>query len=613
MCGIAGTINQSSSAADVLRSMQHRGPDDQTSTVIQNVQLFHARLAIIDAVGGKQPMRRDNLIVTYNGEIYNHLELRSRFNLLCDTHSDTETLLALFAKMGTSCFEHLDGMFAFALFDEKNKQLYLVRDRAGEKPLYIKKRLNTLQFASELNTLNVLDRLEIDDTAVNSFLSSGIFFQQRTAYHDVFECPAGSFVQIDSQSLQYSVKRWFKFGAAAQQQSLSIANKSPESLSSTIDAIDTLLHESVKDRLLSSDVEVGAFLSGGIDSGLITAIASEYTEKLKTFTVSFDGQFDESALADQVAKKYQTQHHVLKVDYADLDQNIERILLNYGEPICDDSVIPTWYVSKAAHEHVSVVLTGDGADELFGGYRRYVPYANFQLFNSTPASSMAASLMLQFMPQPRNKMGNYSYAYRFLSLLKNNGLDRYIATTTNLDTSGLLLKQHDQPMVLAYDELTKNCESSLSNLMQMDFHTLLAGALLPKMDIGTMAHSLEGRSPFLSAKLLDLSPMIANQFKINGRVTKYALRQLSQKYLPKELQNAPKRGFETPLNAWLTGKLKPLLNDLLANPNAYVRQFYKANYIDALLANKQVVSGLQRDRTLWMLFCVEVWSKKYVH
>ena len=612
MCGIAGSVNFSFEPEQALQMLSHRGPDSQTHTQIENVQLLHARLSIIDSVGGVQPMRRGNKVVVYNGEIYNHQKLRKQYSLECTTQSDTETFLLLYEKLGLACLDVIDGMFAFAIFDLDTHMLVLARDRAGEKPLYIKQFDNQLTFASELAALNTIHKLEIDDNSVNQYLAAGVFFGSHTAYKQVLECPAGSYMEIDTTTMQTKLVRWYHFGKT--QQGVDSAQPQNLNLSSELDVVDLLdrhLHESVQDRLLSSDVEVGAFLSGGIDSGLITAIASQYTDALKTFTVSFDGQFDESELASAVAQKYNTDHHVLSVNYDKLDQDIESILLNYGEPICDDSVIPTWYVSRAAKEHVTVALTGDGADELFGGYRRYVPYAQFNLFNRSGDSSVIAKWVSAVLPHPTTKMGYYNYIHRLVELLRKSGLDRYLATTIDVNPDALIQLERFGDLEQCHNRLANAQYSSLAKLMTMDFHTLLAGALLPKMDIGSMAHSLESRSPFLSVKLLQLAPQLNDGLKVRGKTTKYALRKLSARYLPIELQSAPKRGFETPLSSWVDGRLKSVITDSLGDPNGYVRQFYQAGFIDELLKGHARMSNIQRIRTIWMLYCVEVWARKF--
>ena len=549
-------------------------------------------------------MRRADLLVSYNGEIYNHVQLKEQHQLRCETQSDTEVLLAMYEQYGLACFDMIDGMFAVALYDADKKKLILARDRAGEKPLYISQTKNQLLFASELNTLATMCRLKVDDAAINSYLSTGVFFRSGTPYENVYECPAGCYIEVNTESLETKLTRWFDLSKTAEASDPSFDE------SALIDQLDSRLHESVKNRLLSSDLEVGAFLSGGIDSGLVTAIASQYTDALKTFTVSFEGQFDESALAESVSAKYCTQHETLRIDYGNLDQNIEQILLNYGEPICDDSVIPTWYVSQAAKQHVTVVLTGDGADELFGGYRRYVPFSKFDLFSSENRKFNLWKPLHRVLPRPTNKMSYYNYGYRLVDLMKSSDLERYLATTINVNSEGLAHVQRCGELSQFYKALAQTSNSSLSKLMLMDFHTLLHGALLPKMDIGSMAHSLETRSPFLSSDILSFAHSLNDKYKIRGNTTKYALRELARRYLPEQVQSAPKRGFETSLENIVSVRLKSIIHDYLSDSNAYVRQFYKPGFVDALLSGSASMSSTQRARTLWMIFCVEVWAAR---
>lgn len=607
MCGIAGSINFKLDSKKIHAALVHRGPDEQLSLTIDNVELIHNRLSIIDSEGGKQPMRRGHLTICYNGEIYNHEALRKQHNLTCKSHSDTETLLALYEKYGTSCLKYLDGMFAFAVYDSRHNSLFLARDRAGEKPLYIWQKENMFVFCSELNTLRTIVPSCVDDQSINAFLSCGVMFGQGTPYTHITEVEPGSAITIDTTTLESENFQWFSIHNAFNDQSTQLNNFTFEE---SLAWVDESLTTSITRQLLASDLEVGAFLSGGIDSGLVCAIAAQNSAKLKTFTVSFDDQFDESGLALQTATRYSTDHNVLRIDYSDLAHNIEQIIGNYGEPIADDSIVPTWYVSKAAKEHVTVVLTGDGADELFGGYRRYVPYTKLNLFNDAGEYSRVARAMLSALPSPTRKQSRYNYLHRLCELLAKDGINRYLASTTMIDGHELNhadITPHMQKYFQAVSGSTNL--SSLDKMMAMDSKTLLSGALLPKMDIGSMAHSLETRTPFLSKALLENIPALPDNYKIRGKQTKYLLRQLAQRYLPEEVSVAPKRGFETPLVKWVGKELQQPIMDLLTPGNAYVRRFYKQQEYERLLHEKKTPS-IYRARLLWMMYCTEVWHMK---
>jgi len=607
MCGIAGALGRTLPTVRVLDALGHRGPDDRGELTVGELQLLHTRLSIIDRVGGVQPMRRGALSVAYNGEIYNHLALRELHGLDCATASDTETLLALFERRGIDCLDELDGMFAFALHDASSGALWLARDRAGEKPLYVwtgpgeDGKGTSLAFASELNALAAALPLEVDDAAVNAFLSTGVFFGAETPYHGVLELEPGCRMRVDVATGERRVDRWYSQADVA-------AGRAPiENQDEALACLEDALAGAVRRSLLTADVEVGAFLSGGLDSGLVCALAAREVESLRTFTVAFDGLFDESPLAASVAARHGTRHEVLEVDFERLPDDIDGIVGNYGEPVCDDSIVPTWYVSRAAREHVKVVLTGDGADELFGGYRRYVPYAHVPLFGGSGEGQSVLGALASRLPPPRTKQGGYNYAWRLAALLSARGLDRYVASTTTVDGSILAAPLPSAAMRAAHADLAEGPESSLSKLMMMDFRALLGGAYLPKMDIGSMAHSLEARSPFLGREVLECAARLPDRMKIRGRTTKWLLRELAARHLPETVRTAPKRGFETPLVDWVDGRLREAIGDRLAPSGAWVRRFCRDGAVEALLDGRSAHPPQQRARLLWTLFCTETW------
>ena len=373
---------------------------------------------------------------------------------------------------------------------------------------------------------------------------------------------------------------------------------------SALRLVDESLHKSVKDRLLSSDLEVGAFLSGGIDSSLIVAVASEYVDKLKTFTVKFDGSFDESKLAKLTAEKYETDHTEILISM-NLKDDIETILCNYGEPFMDSSAVPSYYVSQEAKKHVTVVLNGDGADELFGGYRRYVPVANNWIGLAKYFSQFA-----NVLPKPNNKQSNLNYIYRLLKLSKKKGLDFYNSATNDIFEDVYSFDSNDtfERMEGFIMGLDREYISALSKMLVMDFNCILPSDLLKKMDIATMAHSLEGRSPFLSKHMLELAPTLNDKFKVKGLNTKVILRELGKKYLPETLINQPKRGFEVPLKQWVNGELRSNILDSL-NGDCYSKTFFPKGFIDRLIEKKFDTSDEKRAKMLWSLYCLELWKK----
>ena len=599
MCGIAGVINfDNYDLNEIEKSLFHRGPDSQNIYQNANVALIHTRLSIQDIAHGQQPFHYKNFSIVFNGEIYNHLQLRSEFlkESTFKTQSDTETLLRLYFKYRDKMFDMLDGMFAFAIYDKNQKKIILARDRAGKKPLYVYKNDSNILFASELNAIKeaTTDSLIIDEDAVSSYIRTGLFYKEFTPYNNVEEVISGYIYTIDIGSLTTTKKCFFDLKKYYQKQS-------NQSLSASIDKLDILLDKSVKDRLLSSDIEVGAFLSGGIDSGLVVAMASKYKENLKTFTVKFDGIYDESSLARLVSKRYGTEHHEIKIKF-DVKNDIEKILLNYGEPFMDSSAIPSYYVSQEAKKHVSVVLNGDGADELFGGYRRYIPATNNLL---TLAGYL--SPLLKIMPASHNKKSLYNYFYRLLEISDKSGLDYYLSSTTDVFEGVYEFK--DNHILKQIDELLLSSSdlSSLSQMLLHDFEILLFSDLLPKIDIATMSQSLEARSPFLSKYMLEFAPTLPDKLKVKGVTTKYILRELAKKYLPLELISQPKRGFEIPLKKWVDIDLRENIYDRLSG-SSYSSNFIDQRFIDSLLDKRVEVSNEKRAKMIWGMYCLEVWK-----
>jgi len=609
MCGIFGTLNLavSNRASEIFSGLYHRGPNARGLSLEDNVELFHTRLSIQDLnVTGRQPMHHHGLTIVFNGEIYNHMELRKEYGIHAESNSDTKTLLMLFELMGMRMLDKLDGMFAFAIYDQFRNELFLARDRAGKKPLYLFNQGNGFAFSSELNILNQMFRPGIDYSSLSAYLYLGYHYRKATPYNSVRELENGHYLKIDTRSGKQTQIKWFDMSSCYQV-------KNRLSYEESIDELDRKLKLSVNRRIDSSDLEIGSFLSGGIDSGLITAMAALHKPSLKTFTVRIDGSYDESPLALQVAQKYKTQHTVVDISFSDLQNNIEQILINYGEPYCDNSAIPSYYVAKAAKKYVNVVLNGDGADELFGGYRRYVPFKYFDFLNSGNFSRISAQILSGVLPTAHEKKSSYNYIYRLLKFASYND----VLKTYSAATSDIMVGYEDQFLIDPdlddiNDDLRKINQLNLSplkKLLLMDFQTILFSGLLPKMDIATMAHSLEGRSPFLSKELLEFAPGLSDDYKINGLNTKYILRDLSRKYLPNDLISQPKRGFEIPLKNWVDNQLKGIINDYLLSVDTIYPSIIRKNFVLDLINRRVKISDEKRAKILFDVFALEVWYK----
>lgn len=611
MCGIAGSISENNQVNEnIVQCLYHRGPDDQTCLQEGKVILYHTRLAIQDICDGSQPMKLgEQLSIVFNGEIYNHKELRLKHKLKCSTRSDTETILHLYQKLGIAFLDELDGMFAIALLDNVKQQLWLIRDRAGKKPLYYFHQQNEWFFASELNVIKTTKNLQLHEEYFYEYLRLGSFYRSHTPYKNVFELPAGSWLRINLSNNTFEQKNWWSI-TPYYQKVLKIDEQA------AIEQAEKYLHTAVKTRLESSDLEVGCFLSGGIDSSLVATTAAHYTNKIKTFTVAFPGKYNEAPLAKLVADKIGSVHTEINIDFSNLRSNIEEIISNYGEPFMDISAIPTWYVSQEAKKYVTVILNGDGADELFGGYRRYVPFSKYDFFATSSLVRGLAKTLHSMLPVSHDRMSLYNYIYRLTTLVHKNPLDVYLAASIDIfeGIPNHVFKNYSPGFWTGISEEIEGYVSSVSSglrkLMLVDFNVSLPNQLLVKMDIGSMAHALEGRSPFLCKELLEWVPSLPDDFKINGKTTKYLLRQLAKNYVPPELINQPKRGFEIPLKQWLDGDLKEVIHSYLFSATAFFSSFVDKAFVNDLWDRKVKIGDEKRAKILWTLFSAEVWHKK---
>ncbi len=607
MCGIAGSINFKLDIPVLTKALFHRGPDEQTTFEEHNLQLHHHRLAILDIAGGHQPMHLGPYTIIFNGEIYNHLEVRKKFKFSCNSNSDTETILHTYAQLGSSCLQEFDGMFVMAIYDRNKQELFLARDRAGKKPLYYYSEGQAFVFSSELNALRSQLDLRINETHVQQYVRMGYFYKSSTPYTNVSELPGGSYASVSLTQPGIRVTKWWNINSF-------YTKPDTDNFATATEKVESILHEAVRNRVESSDLEVGSFLSGGIDSGLVTAIASQYNSSLKTFTVSFEGEYDEAPLAKLVADRYQTAHHEIKISFDHLKDDIEKILSNYGEPFFDSSAIPSYYVSEAAKKHLTVILNGDGGDEIFGGYRRYVPFARYDFFKPGGLVKMMAAIIHTVLPVPNNKKSKYNYIYRLADLAGKGNLSAYLSSTIDSFEGFekyLVSDMHYLDNVNKdFAEINGSHLSGLQKIMNLDFDNILTGNLLVKMDIATMAHSLEGRSPLLCKGLLEYVPAIKDEYKIKGAQTKYILRKLAEKYLPAELINQPKRGFEIPLKKWIDGELKDMIASYILSPAAYCKNFVQPGFIENLWNRKIKAGDEKRAKMLWTLFALEVWYRK---
>jgi asparagine synthase (glutamine-hydrolysing) len=625
MCGIAGFWTRGAGVKplkldvrSMLATLRHRGPDDEGCWADQGcgVALGHTRLAIIDlSTRARQPMvgPSGDTRIAFNGEVYNYVESRKnleREGVRFRNDSDTLVILALYERYGLDCLDRLRGMFAFGLWDAANRRLVLARDRVGKKPLYYCRHGNTLYFASEMKAILAVlpERPTIDPAALDEYLSYGFISGERTIYRQLRELPPGSTL-VASNPDEILVSRYW-------QPRWSPKHVGP--VADLVDEADDLLSEAVRLRL-RADVPVGVFLSGGIDSGLVTAMAAKTGgSQVRTFSVGFEqeGLFDERQLARQTAQKYQTEHHevVLRPDVAAL---IPRIAWHYDEPFADPSAIPSFAIAEFASRHVKVVLNGDGGDELFAGYRRHLAAAvrgRLSLWIPDGVLRPLAGGCLRLLPRPRSFRSRYSLLHRLLRGLAANSEDRLLiwhADGFSPTEKRSLFSGAIQPFggPLPVQELARSLSSlgEVDRTLALDQLWYLPGDLLVKMDVATMAYGLEARSPLLDQELVGWANRLRETDRLTGFTTKPILRQLAKRYLPGDVVRAPKRGFELPLYDWLRNELREMRDDLILARGGLLSSIVDRPFLERLLREPPQSPRRWVSQT-WSLFALAAWD-----
>jgi asparagine synthase (glutamine-hydrolysing) len=616
MCGILGGFVQNNLEPALIEScldtIWHRGPDDSGFHCVGDAFVGMRRLSIIDVTGGHQPIFNEDkqISVVLNGEIYNYLELIPDLEAkghVFQTRSDTEVLVHLFEEHGTDLCKFLRGMFAFAILDARDQSVFMARDRFGKKPLYYLESGGKLLFGSEIKAVKALAgvaglKLSINQQAIYDYLSLGVIPQPATIYQEVKTLPAGSWAQFKAEKL-FIQQYW----------SLQYTPKLEISYSDALEKTRALMSEAVKIRL-RSDVPLGVFLSGGVDSSVIAyEAAKEIGTNLQTFTVKMGvSSFDESTVAAQTAQSLGIQNTVLNLELNPL-LTLQKLVGQYDQPFSDSSAIPSLEISKLARQHVTVILNGDGGDEVFAGYRRYQAVMQSSSFDWLPKSLArgASQVLRPFAPDRRSVLG---FAARFSTGLTLTAASRYFAWTTDMlleaDKKAIWRGGAVLPSERLVDSVLENFKglSPLDQQMGTDVNINLLSDLLVKMDIATMAYSLEGRSPFLDHHVAEFAAQLPDQFKVAGQ-TKRILRDAYRGRLSLEVLNGVKRGFEIPLENWLKTKLKPLLQDTLGATDARVNAWIDPAFIQAILRGT-----LMRDRNwkylVYSLLILELWLRE---
>lgn len=565
MCGIVGLINllecvNPGLVREAANLLYKRGPDDTGIWAETNVGLGHRRLAILDLTpAGHQPMASPDgrYMIVFNGEIYNFMELRHQLGASDSnwrSDSDTEVVLAAYAKWGVDCVKHFHGMFAFSIWDRRDKVLFAARDRMGVKPFYYHHSPNCLVFASRPRALWSLNRdfsSGIDEQALRFYLESGYVPAPYSIHRDIRKLPPAHYLLFGDKGLR--IERYWDFRDITPEQSWE--KRGEEDL---LDELDDIVSRVVRSRMIS-DVPLGAFLSGGIDSSLVVAMMAKHSSlPVKTFTIGFDEKnYDESAHARAASEYLGTEHYCehLKVD--DLLQLIPIFQEEYDEPFFDSSAFPTMAVSRLARQHVTVSLSGDGGDELFGGYHYYRIAQQLGPFFKFPKvwRNFAASLTGMF---PQHQLKLLSGALRQNDLAGAFAFARSIAK----DFDGVMFPDvmgRTQGIHGLFSDASKAFPPGLhasEQGMRLDALFTLSDDYLQKVDVASMAFSLESREPLLDQELVEWGMRLPLKWKLRGATNKYLLRKLAYRYVPRDILDRPKQGFAVPIDKWLRGPLK---------------------------------------------------------
>lgn len=581
MCGIFGLLGRQDreSIKAANRTISHRGPDaegywfdDENS-----LALCHRRLSILDlSESGTQPMRSQSgrYTISYNGEIYNFLELKKKLTQTTwRGHSDTEVLLACFEEWGVEkTLENIDGMFAIILWDSQNKNLILMRDRLGEKPLYYGQIRDNLVFASELKPVMSLfkSELSLDSASVEDFFKRSCISGERSIFRQIRKLPAGHYIVIPSRGVQEqkSLPRPQKYWSL-KDISLGSAKLSPEE---AILNLEDSLKKSIRNQMIS-DVPLGAFLSGGVDSSLIVALMQSLSSsKVKSFSIGFENDhYNEAPHAKAVAQHLGTDHEELYVSEKDLLDQVPLLSKIYDEPFADSSQIPTTLVSKMAHKHVTVALSGDGGDELFAGYNRHLfAHTQWSRVSAVPAGlrgllgnaltllppsswEILFKLISSKTAQPHEKISKLAQVLKSQSMA-----DFYRSVSSHWNDISPLLNKEIQGSKEDWN-VASALEMSLA-----DAQWYMPDDVLTKVDRAAMSQSLETRAPFLSRDVVEMAFALPIDLKIREGQTKWLLRQVLYKYVPRNLIDRPKMGFGVPMDAWLRNELKEWAWNLLS-------------------------------------------------
>jgi asparagine synthase (glutamine-hydrolysing) len=627
VCGIAGILDFAGQPVDrgiltdVCSALAHRGPDAHGYWLDGQIGLGHQRLSIIDLSTGAQPLANEDrsIWITFNGEIYNFADLTQRMRARGHefrTRSDTEAIVHAYEEYGVDCVRELRGMFAFAIWDSRTQKLVLARDRVGKKPLFYAKLNDQFVFASELHALArhpALSR-DVDPAAIDAYLTYGYIPGPQTIYRGVFKLPPAHYITISRQDDRWIIADPVRYWHLDYEPKLDLDDTEAAA------ALLEQLREAVRVRLVS-DVPVGALLSGGTDSSLVVALMAEQSrEKIRTFSIGFDeGTHNELPYARAVAERFQTEHHEFVVRPSALEL-LPTLVRHYGEPFADSSAIPTYYLARLTRDHVKVALNGDGADESLAGYERYMASLAAERYRRIPAAIRAfGEPMTSLIPEhlaPRNRLRQFK---RFTSAASLPVERRYLRWMSYF-SADQKKKLYSAAFAATLDgdpgawlagilDGSEGKLEHLDRLLAADVASYLPYDLLVKMDIATMANSLEARSPFLDHEVMEFCARLPTRLKVRRGRLKYLEKKVALEFLPAANIKRRKMGFGVPIATWLRSELRPFLHDVLLSPAALGRGMFDAGMVRQLVSEHE--RGVDRSFQLWSLLWLEMWHLEF--
>lgn len=618
MCGIIGGYRYHfQNLFNGLQAMEHRGPDDFGIREVGGDWTFgHRRLSIVDlSPNGRQPMESSDgrVSVTFNGEIYNFLELRRELEgkYAFQSTTDTEVLLYGYLEWGLEkLLERAQGMFAFALYDRMECALYLARDRFGKKPLFYSDEGGRFVFSSTLpGLLKCIGKVpDINPMALDDYLTYMCVPGEKSIFNGIYKLPPASFLKY--RQGKFTIRKYWD---------LPFAEKTKMSETEVLDEMDRLVQDAVRRRLIS-DVPLGAFLSGGVDSSLVVGVMASISEKpVTTVTMGFrESGFDERDYARMVSRKWGTVHHeeVIEPNTAAI---LPELIYHAGEPLADSSMLPTYYVSKLAAKHLSVVLNGDGGDELFAGYARPMVEKMASPFRTLVPGPIRRQLSDLVSGGGKPRIRSLSAVKQILQAGAHSARDSFVFDRALRSNRGELYaerfldrlgKYHPDQIYRAVWDRAKAADS-IDRMMYGDLMTYLPDELLVKMDTMTMAHSIEARSPLLDTQLAEFSARIPSGLKTKNFQTKYLLKKLAERYVPKEVLYRPKKGFNMPMSDWIRGELNGLVKETLLSDRFKTRGYFNGAVIRQWIDEHE--RGIRdHGQKLWSLFMLELWFLMFV-